>query len=61
LTGAEEPSVASAGFNAGAAGFLAKGQPLSEVMRSFFEIASLAIALSPAERAAAVGGANAAD
>ncbi len=45
LTAADERSVAAAGYEAGAAGFLAKGQPLSDVLQSFFEIATLAIAL----------------
>ena len=50
LTGAET-AVAAEAYEAGAAGFLAKGQPLSDVMRSFFEIATLAIALQPSEHA----------
>jgi len=55
LTGVAEPSVAAEGFKAGAAGFLDKGRSLSDVMSSFFEIATLAIALRPAERAASAG------
>ena len=61
LTGADEPSMAVAGFKAGAAGFLSKSQPVSEVMRSLFEIATLAIALRPREHATAPGETNAAD
>lgn len=55
LTGMEEPSVAAEAFEAGAAGFLDKGQSLSDVMSAFFEIATLAIALGPRERAASTG------
>ena len=44
LTGAE-PAVAADAHAAGAAGFLAKGQPLSDVVRSFFDVAALTIAL----------------
>jgi CheY-like chemotaxis protein len=61
LTGVEEPSVAAEGFKAGAAGFLDKGQSLSEVMSSFFEIATLAIALRPPDRAASVSDTGARD
>ncbi len=49
LTATDEPATAANAHQAGAAGFISKSRPLSDVMRSFFEIATLTMAFRHAE------------